>query len=54
MMIAAIIVAIVAAFLAFRFVAGLVKLGLLALIIILALWFLAGGTLGMSLAGGVR
>jgi hypothetical protein len=43
MTIAAIIVALVLAFLAFRFVKGLVKFGLLALIAIVLIWFFANG-----------
>jgi hypothetical protein len=43
MSILAIIVAIVLAFLVFRFVAGLFKFGLLAIIVLLALWFVSGG-----------
>ena len=49
MTILAIIVAIGLAFLVFRFVAGLVKFGLLAIIIIVALWFVSGGLHGMGL-----
>ncbi len=44
MSIVAIIVAVIAAFLVFRFVAGLVKFGLLALIIVAGLYF--AGVLG--------
>ncbi len=44
MSIVAIIVAAVAAFLVFRFVAGLVKFGLLALIVVAGLYF--AGVLG--------
>jgi hypothetical protein len=43
MTIVAIIVAVVLAFLAFKFVKGLIKFGLLAIIIIVALYFLSGG-----------
>ena len=47
MTIAAIIVALVLAFLAFKFVKGLIKFGLLALIVIAVIYFLAkGGGLG--------
>ena len=53
MTILAIIVAIAFAYLAFRFVKGVIKFGLLAIILIVALWFVAGGTHGMSL-GGLR
>jgi hypothetical protein len=49
MTILAIIVAIGLAFLVFRFVAGVVKFGLLAVIIIVALWFVSGGLHGMGL-----
>ena len=53
-MIAGILIAVVLAFLIFRFVVGVMKFGLLALVIIVALWFVAGGTHGMSLVGGLR
>jgi hypothetical protein len=43
MTILAILVAIVLAFLAFRFVTGVIKFGLIAIIVIAALLFLAGG-----------
>jgi hypothetical protein len=43
MTILAIIVAIALAFLVFRFVAGVIKFGLLALIIIVAWYFVSGG-----------
>jgi hypothetical protein len=43
MTIVAILVAVVLAFLAFKFVKGLIKFGLLAIIIIVALYFLSGG-----------
>ncbi len=47
MTIVAILVAVVLAFLAFRFVTGLIKFGVLALIALVALFFLArGGGLG--------
>jgi hypothetical protein len=47
MSIVAIIVAVVLAFLAFRFVTGLIKFGVLALIALAVLFFLAkGGGLG--------
>ena len=47
MTIAAIIVALVLAFLAFKFVKGLIKFGLLALIVIAVIYFLVkGGGLG--------
>ena len=47
MTIAAILVALVLAFLAFRFVTGLIKYGVLALIVLAVLFFLAkGGGLG--------
>ena len=54
MTILAIIVAIAFAYLAFRFVKGVIKFALLAIIIIVALWFVAGGTHGMGLPGGLR
>jgi len=54
MIVLGIFIAIIGAFLVFRFVAGVVKFGLLALIIIVALWFVAGGTHGMPFAGGLR
>jgi hypothetical protein len=43
MIILAIIIAVALAFLVFRFVAGVIKFGLLAIIIIVALWFVTGG-----------
>jgi hypothetical protein len=43
MTILAILIAVVLAYLAFRFVKGVIKFGLLALIIIVALYFLSGG-----------
>ena len=47
MTIAAILVAVVLAFLAFKFVKGLIKFGLLALIVVAVIWFLVkGGGLG--------
>ena len=47
MTIAAILVAVVLAFLAFRFVTGLIKFGVLALIVLAVLFYLAkGGGLG--------
>ena len=49
MTIFAIIVAIVLAYLAFRFVKGVIKFALLAVIIIIALWFVSGGLHGMGL-----
>ena len=49
-----IIIALVLAFLAFKFVKGMIKFAFLALIVIVALWFFAGGTHGMTLAGGLR
>ena len=54
MIVLGIFIAIIGAFLVFRFVAGVVKFGLLALILIVALWFVAGGTHGMGLPGGLR
>ena len=49
MSILAIIVAIVFAYLAFRFLKGVIKFALLAVIIIIALWFVSGGLHGMGL-----
>ena len=47
MTIGAILIAVVLAFLAFKFVKGLIKFGLLALIVIAVIYFLAkGGGLG--------
>ena len=47
MTIAAIIVALVLAFLAFKFVKGLIKFGILAVIVVAVVYFLArGGGLG--------
>ena len=43
MTILAVIVAVVLAFLAFRFVKGAIKLGLLALIAVFLIWFFANG-----------
>jgi hypothetical protein len=43
MTIAAIIVAVVLALLAFKFVKGVIKLGLIALIVIFLIWFFANG-----------
>jgi uncharacterized membrane protein YfhO len=48
MSILAIIVALVFAFLAFKFVKGVIKFGLLAIIVIVALWFVSGGLHGMA------
>ena len=39
----AIIVAVVLAFLAFKFVKGMIKFGLLAIILLVVLWLAAGG-----------
>jgi uncharacterized membrane protein YqaE (UPF0057 family) len=39
----AIIVAIVLAFLAFKFVKGMIKFGIIAIILLLALWLASGG-----------
>ena len=49
MTILAIIVAIVLAYLAFRFLKGVIKFALLAVIVIIALWFVSGGLHGMGL-----
>jgi uncharacterized membrane protein YfhO len=48
MSILTIIVALVFAFLAFKFVKGVIKFGLLAIIVIVALWFVSGGLHGMA------
>jgi hypothetical protein len=49
MTIAGILIAVVLAFLAFKFVKGMIKFALLAIIVILALWFVSGGLHGMGL-----
>ena len=54
MTILGVIIAIVLAFLVFRFVAGVVKFGLLALIVIVALWFVVGKGHGMAMLGGLH
>ena len=47
MSIVAILVAVVLAFLAFRFVKGMIKLGLIAVIVVVVIWYLAkSGGLG--------
>ena len=46
MSIVAILVAVVLAFLAFRLIAGVVKFGVIALIVVAALYFLSRGGLG--------
>lgn len=43
MTLAAIIVAFILALLAFRFVKGVIKLGLLAIIVVFLIWFFATG-----------
>jgi len=43
MTIAAIIIAVVLALLAFKFVKGVIKLGLIALIVVFLIWFFANG-----------
>ncbi len=43
MTIAAVIVAVVLAFLAFKFMKGVIKLGLLVLIVVFLIWFFANG-----------
>ena len=48
MIIFAIIVAVLLAFLAFRFLKGVIKFGLIAVIVILALIFVSGGLHGMG------
>ncbi|HKC02748.1 MAG TPA: hypothetical protein VKC17_05530 [Sphingomicrobium sp.] len=45
MTIGAILIAVVLAFLAFKFVKGLIKFGLLALIVVAVAWFLLSGAL---------
>ena len=44
MTIAAIIVAVLLGLLAFRFVKGLIKFGLIAIIVVFLIWFFANGT----------
>ncbi len=46
MSIVAILVAVVLAYLAFRFVTGMIKFGILALIVVAVLYFLSRGGLG--------
>ena len=46
MTIVGILVAIVLAFLAFRFIAGMIKFGVIALIVIAVAWFLLSGSAG--------
>jgi uncharacterized membrane protein YfhO len=48
MTIAAIIIALVLAFLAFKFVKGVIKFGLLAIILLVALWLASGGLRAMA------
>ena len=48
MTILGIIIAVVLAFLAFKFVKGMIKVALLAVILIVALWFASGGLHGMA------
>ncbi len=43
MTIAAVIIALVLAFLAFKFLKGVIKLGLLVLIVVFLIWFFANG-----------
>ena len=43
-----IVVALVLAFLAFKFVKGMIKLAVLAIILIAAVWFASGGLHGMA------
>ncbi len=43
MTIAAVIIAVVLAFLAFKFLKGVIKLGLLVLIVVFLIWFFANG-----------
>ena len=49
MIVAGIIIAVVLAIIAFKFVKGMIKFALLAIIIIVALWFVSGGLHGMGL-----
>ncbi len=49
MSILAIIVALVFVFLAFKFVKGMIKFAVLAIIVILAVYFVSGGLHGMGL-----
>ena len=46
MTIVGILVAIVLAFLAFRFIAGMIKFGVIALIVVAVAWFLLSGGVG--------
>ena len=46
MTIVGILVAIVLAFLAFRFIAGMIKFGVIALIVVAVAWFLLSGSAG--------
>ena len=46
MTIVGILVAIVLAFLAFRFIAGMIKFGVIALIVVAVAWFLLSGGAG--------
>jgi uncharacterized membrane protein YfhO len=48
MIILGILIAVVLAFLAFKFVKGMIKFALLAIILILALWSASGGLHGMG------
>jgi hypothetical protein len=50
MTILAIIVALVLAFLAFKFVKGMIKFGLLAIILVVALWLASGGLHAMAVS----
>ena len=43
MTIIGIIIAVVAAFLVFKFISGMIKFGVLAVIVIALLWFVSGG-----------
>ena len=43
MTIAAILIAVVLAFLAFKFVTGMIKFGVIALIVVAIAWFVLGG-----------
>ena len=50
MIVVGIILALVLAFLAFKFVKGLIKFGLLAVILVVALWLASGGLHAMAVS----
>jgi len=54
MIVVGILIAVMGAYLVFRFIKGVIKFALLALVLIIALWFIAGGTHGSTLIGGLR